>query len=64
MKIFIYSTYLFLLQPPFLPTKPPSNQLHGFWKSKVKHTGVDITCSEMPTFRNQMRVKNELSFAE
>ena len=45
MKIFIYSTYPFLLQPSFLPAQPLFNQSHFFfWKSKVKHTGVDITC--------------------
>ena len=44
MKIFIYFTYPFLLQAPFLPTQPPFNQVHFFWKSTVKHTGVDITC--------------------
>ena len=35
---------LFLLQPPFLPTQPPFNQSYFFWKSKVKHTVVDVTC--------------------
>ena len=42
----MYSTYPFLLQPPFLPTQPPFNQPHFFFwgGSKVKQTGVDITC--------------------
>ena len=46
MKIFVYFTYPFLLQPPILPTQTPCNQSHFlfFLKSKVKHTGVDITC--------------------
>ena len=44
MEIFIYSTYLFLLQLPFLPTQALFNQSHFFWKSEVKYTGVDITC--------------------
>ena len=45
MKIFIYSTYPFLLQPHFLPSQPCFNQsLFFFWKNKVLHTGVDITC--------------------
>ena len=43
MKIFIYSTYPFLLQPRLLPTEPPFNQSHFFWKNNVKHTAVDIT---------------------
>ena len=45
MKIFIYSTCPFSLQPPFLPTQPLFNQSQFFWKGKIKHTGADITCS-------------------
>ena len=44
MKIFIYSTYPFLLQPPFLPTNPLLINHIIFWKSKLKHTGADIMC--------------------
>ena len=44
MKIFIYSTYPFLLQSTLLPTQPLFNQSYFFRKSKVKHTGVDIPC--------------------
>ena len=44
MKTFIYSTYPFSLQPPFLPTHPLFNQSHFFWKGKIKHTGADIMC--------------------
>ena len=44
MKIFVYSTYPFLSQPPFPPSQPLFNQSYFFGKSKVKHTGVDITC--------------------
>ena len=57
MKIFTYFTYLFLLQPPFLPTQPPFNQAHFFWKSTVKHTGVDITCF----WKRLMEAVNHLS---
>ena len=27
-----------------LPTQPSFSQSYIFWKNKVKHTGVDITC--------------------
>ena len=44
MKIFIYSTHPFLLQPrPCLPTVLLINNTYS-WKSKLKHTGVDIKC--------------------
>ena len=43
MKIFIYSNYSFLLQPSFLPTQPLLINHIFSWKSKLKHTGVDIT---------------------
>ena len=33
----------FYYNPLFLPTQPPFNQSF-FWKGKVKHTVVDITC--------------------
>ena len=47
--IFIYSTYPSLLQSPSLPAQPPPPPSflinHNFsWKSKLKHTSVDITC--------------------
>ena len=42
-KIFIYSTYLLLLQHPSLPSPiPPFNRSHLLsWKNKLKHTGID-----------------------
>ena len=44
MKIFIYFTYPFLLQPrPCPPTVLLINNIYS-WKSKFKHTGVDIKC--------------------
>ena len=42
MKILIYPTYLCLLQPLSLPVHPLLVN-HISWKSKLKHTGVDIT---------------------
>ena len=46
MKIFLYSTYPFLLEPPFQSIQSPfsQSQFFLFWKIKVKHTGVDIMC--------------------
>ena len=41
MKIFIYSTYPVLLQPPPYPSMP---LLIVSWKIKNKNTGIDITC--------------------
>ena len=44
MKIFMYSTYPFLLQHrPCPPTVLLKNNIYS-WKSKLKHTGVDIKC--------------------
>ena len=44
MKIFIYSTYPFLLQHPLCPSILILTNHIFFWKSKLKHMGVDITC--------------------
>ena len=41
MIIFIYSTYPFLL--PSCPPNPLSINHIFFWKTKLKHTDVDIT---------------------
>ena len=44
MRIFIYSTYRFLLQPPsLLRTVLLTNNIYS-QKSKLKHTSVDIKC--------------------
>ena len=43
MKVFIYSTYPFLLQPaPCPPTHFLINHIFS-WKSKLKHKDVDVT---------------------
>ena len=44
MKTFIYLTYSFLLQLPSLPNHPLLINCIFSWKSKLKHTDVDITC--------------------
>ena len=44
IKIFIYSTYPILLQPPFLPTQPLLINHIFPWKSKQMRTGVDNAC--------------------
>ena len=44
MKIVIYSTYHFLLQPPTCPPTPFLINHIFSWESKLKHTDVDTTC--------------------
>ena len=44
MKIIIYSTYHFLLEPSTCPPTPILINHIFSWKSKIKHTDVDPTC--------------------